>query len=257
MEDKKHIKPALLALISLPTFGMMVIVTAIPIILLLILLTAMSSLLSFGEGSILYDATKMPTGSGAVQSSLTDSEIEDILAKVFPPEDEMTEEEATAKVALTFALTKVGYPYDQSRRASGEAFDCSSLAWYSYHEAGIDIPGGSASWPPTAAVIASSLSKDHPMIKPEDMRPGDLIFWRTSSAIKEHRFMGIGHVAIYVGNGMIVEAQGKKTGVVYGPLGTRTNVAAILRAKCDTCAQRVIVLQLERSPLCPTTSNLP
>ena len=54
------------------------------------------------------------------------------------------------------------------------------------------------------------------MIDASQLLPGDLIFWSypNSSRVKD-RFMAIGHVAIYAGNGMMVEAAPSAGGVVY------------------------------------------
>lgn len=40
---------------------------------------------------------------------------------------------------VEFALSKVGYPYSQELRHSGTHFDCSSLAYYAWQYAGVDI----------------------------------------------------------------------------------------------------------------------
>ena len=62
-----------------------------------------------------------------------------------------------------------------------------------------------------------------------DLKPGDLIFYGGSD---NGRYMGIYHVAIYVGriNGIdkMVEARGQKWGVVYGDVRT-SNVVNISR----------------------------
>lgn len=44
----------------------------------------------------------------------------------------------TQEATLRFALSKVGYPYSQAQRASGNAYDCSSLAYYAWEAAGVD-----------------------------------------------------------------------------------------------------------------------
>ena len=57
--------------------------------------------------------------------------------------------------AIDYAVDHIGYPYSMARRHSGEAFDCSSLVYYSYQDAGVDISNGGAT---TAAEIARGLS---------------------------------------------------------------------------------------------------
>ena len=47
--------------------------------------------------------------------------------------------DANGKKVVEFALSKVGYPYSQELRHSGTHFDCSSLAYYAWKHAGVDI----------------------------------------------------------------------------------------------------------------------
>lgn len=56
-----------------------------------------------------------------------------------------------------------------------------------------------------------------------DLKPGDLVFYGGDA---NGRYMGIYHVAIYVGNGMAVEALNEDYGVVYQKL--RTNKACMV-----------------------------
>ena len=54
-----------------------------------------------------------------------------------------------------------------------------------------------------------------------DLQPGDLIFYGGRG---NGRYMGIYHVAIYVGNGMAVEALNETYGVVYQRLRTQNAI---------------------------------
>lgn len=62
------------------------------------------------------------SGSGNSVSSLTNTEIEAIVSSIADP---------TQKETVSFALSKVGYPYSQAYRDTGNYYDCSSLAYYS------------------------------------------------------------------------------------------------------------------------------
>lgn len=135
------------------------------------------------------------------KSSLTDAEIKSITDKIT---------DATAKQVCTFALTKVGYPYSQPLRDSGNYYDCSSLAYYSWQSAGISIKYGESN---TAAAEAEYCAKNGKTVSEKDMEPGDLIFY---SFTNNGRYKNISHVGIYVGNGKMVEAVDKNHGVVYG-----------------------------------------
>lgn len=61
---------------------------------------------------------------------------------------------STQKTVASFVLSKVGYPYSQNLRNSEKAFDCSSLAYYAWKSAGIDIAFGGST---TAATEAEGL----------------------------------------------------------------------------------------------------
>ena len=134
-----------------------------------------------------------------LQGSLTAQEITSITDKITDP---------TQKTVASFVLSKVGYPYSQSLRNSGKAFDCSSLAFYGWKSAGVDILFNGST---TAAAEAEGL-KDK-TVKEKDIQPGDLIFY---SYTTNGRYTNISHVGIYVGNGKMVEAVDEAHGVCLG-----------------------------------------
>lgn len=135
------------------------------------------------------------------QSSLTQKEIDDWVKDI---------KDAKQKKAVTFALTRVGYPYSQELRHSGRAYDCSSLVYYAWLEAGVDISYGGAT---TAGYEAQGLDLAGKGVRYEDIQPGDLIFYCFDP--NEGGYLHIGHVAIYVGNGMMVDARDTAYGVVF------------------------------------------
>ena len=134
-----------------------------------------------------------------LQGSLTPQEITSITDKITDP---------TQKTVASFVLSKVGYPYSQNLRNSGKAFDCSSLAYYAWKSAGIDIAFGGST---TAAAEAQGL-KDK-SVKEKDIQPGDLIFY---SYTTNGRYKNISHVGIYVGNGKMVGTVDETHGVCLG-----------------------------------------
>lgn len=134
-----------------------------------------------------------------LQGSLTQQEITSITDKI---------SNTTQKAVASFVLSKVGYPYSQNLRNGGKAFDCSSLAYYGWKSAGIDIAFGGST---TAATEAEGL-KDK-KVKEKDIQPGDLIFY---SYTINGRYKNISHVGIYVGNGKLVEAVDEAHGVCLG-----------------------------------------
>lgn len=134
-----------------------------------------------------------------LQGSLTPQEITSITDKITDP---------TQKTVASFVLSKVGYPYSQNLRNSEKAFDCSSLAYYAWKSAGIDIAFGGST---TAATEAEGLKGK--TVKEKDIQPGDLIFY---SYTTNGRYKNISHVGIYVGNGKMVEAVDEAHGVCLG-----------------------------------------
>lgn len=99
------------------------------------------------------------------QSALTQAEVDAILQGITDP---------TQRTVVSYALTKVGYPYSQQYRDTGNYYDCSSLAYYSWKAAGIDISYGGAN---TAAAEAEGLDSAGHTVSYADMQPGDLIFY--------------------------------------------------------------------------------
>ena len=99
----------------------------------------------------------------------------------------------TAAKAVRAALGQLGVPYVWGGTAPGVGLDCSGLTQYAYGEAGLDIPRTSREQDIGAEVPSA-----------DQLLPGDLVCWE-------------GHVAMYIGNGQIVEAGDP---VQVGPLRT-------------------------------------
>jgi cell wall-associated NlpC family hydrolase len=90
-----------------------------------------------------------------------------------------------AGVAIRTALAQVGDRYVGG--ASGpDAFDCSGLTSYAYTAAGVTLPRTSAD----QSRIGTQVSR-------AELQPGDLVFY----------YSPISHVALYIGDGMIVHAR--------------------------------------------------
>lgn len=132
--------------------------------------------------------------------SLTEAEINSILAGI---------SNSTQKTVCSFALHRVGYPYSQELRDNGNYYDCSSLAYYSWRSAGVNISNGGAT---TASAEGQKLDEAGQTVSFDEMQPGDLIFY---SYTNNGRYKNISHVAIYVGGGKVVEARSEEYGVVY------------------------------------------
>jgi len=87
---------------------------------------------------------------------------------------------AAGQAAVDAAKSMVGTPYVWGGSAPG-GFDCSGLTSWAYGQAGVEIPR-------TAENQAVGQQVQY-----EDLQPGDLVVWS-------------GHVAMYAGDGMMVEA---------------------------------------------------
>lgn len=104
-------------------------------------------------------------------------------------------------LAVRAAEAVLGAKYSQERRMQKGYYDCSSLIWRSYREAG--YPLGSEDYAPVAADIAKKLEKEWTVVsrkyvEPALLEPGDLIFYKSSS--NNDRYKSIGHVAMYYGS---------------------------------------------------------
>ena len=163
-------------------------------------------------------------GDGFVYANLDADTINDIITALYANYSDMTE---TQEIVLRYALSKVGCAYDQAYHGNltVDIFDCSSLAYRSYLQAGIDISneGNYTAAGECYQMDVSGLSYEG------NMKPGDLIFYGNSN---NGRYLGVYHVAIYVGkiNGVdkMVEARGTSWGVVYCDVRTN-NVVRVAR----------------------------
>jgi cell wall-associated NlpC family hydrolase len=84
----------------------------------------------------------------------------------------------------------VGDPYVWGG-AGPKVFDCSGLVQWSMRQAGIVMPR-----------VASDQARTGPLIPLSDLQPGDLLFYHTDPTAPSY----ISHVAIYIGNGLMVQA---------------------------------------------------
>jgi len=108
------------------------------------------------------------------------------------------------KRLVYFAKKHLGKPYKYGAPLSQapKIFDCSSFIQYLYKRIGIDLPRD--------ALDQAHLGK---RINPKKgkLEPGDLIFIKGKWGHYNPEFpQGIGHVAIYIGNGKIIHAKYEK-----------------------------------------------
>jgi cell wall-associated NlpC family hydrolase len=89
---------------------------------------------------------------------------------------------------LAFALAQVGKPYRRGGSGTG-GWDCSGLVSAAYRSAGVSLPHSSG-----------AIGREGRAVPAGQWRPGDVIASR-------------GHVALYLGNGLMVEAANPHAGV--------------------------------------------
>lgn len=155
-------------------------------------------------------------GGGDAGENISDEQYEAIVDAI---------SDAIGKSVVEFVLSKVGYPYSQAYRDSGNYYDCSSLAYYAWKNAGVDISYEGAT---TAASEGKYCYDNNLLVTYDEMQPGDLIFY---SYENNGRFMKITHVAIYVGDGKVVEAANERIGVVYRPVQAKSSIVFIGRPR--------------------------
>jgi peptidoglycan DL-endopeptidase CwlO len=90
----------------------------------------------------------------------------------------------SAGAAIAFAYAEIGKPYRYGA-AGPDAYDCSGLTMAAWQAAGVWLPHN-------AARQYSSI----PHVSRDDLAPGDLVFY----------YSDIHHVAMYVGDGMVIHA---------------------------------------------------
>jgi len=105
--------------------------------------------------------------------------------------------------AVAFALAQRGKPYRWGAEGPG-TFDCSGLTWAAWHAAGVELP----------RTAAAQYARGGPRVPRDRLRPGDLVFFRSSGPSGWH-------VGLVVGGGRMVEAPGRHA---------RVRVAGIRRA---------------------------
>lgn len=97
---------------------------------------------------------------------------------------------AAVRVMLRAALSRQGMPYVWGG-AGPASFDCSGLVQWSFAQARISMPR-----------VAADQALSGPAVPVSQLAPGDLLFYRTDPTAPGY----ISHVAIYLGNGWMIQA---------------------------------------------------
>ncbi|MFC8013288.1 C40 family peptidase [Streptomyces cinereoruber] len=174
-------------------------------------------------------------GSGAVRQhggvppyKETQEYVRIINANAGPQGGGKTLTDAQANTVVQAAVSMLGKPYSwgggnasgpstgiccSPRGSSGQStvgFDCSGLTLYAYAQAGISLPRTAAQQYVASEPVTGQF------------RPGDLIFYGSDAST-------IHHVAIYVGNGWVIEAPRPGTRVRYSKINTMPDLFGVGR----------------------------
>jgi peptidoglycan DL-endopeptidase CwlO len=97
---------------------------------------------------------------------------------------------AQVRAFLTAGESRLGLPYVYGA-AGPDAFDCSGLVQWSMRQAGIVMPR-----------VAADQALTGPSVTISQLQPGDLLFYHTDPTAPDY----ISHVAIYIGDGLMLQA---------------------------------------------------
>lgn len=106
-----------------------------------------------------------------------------------------------ADTAIRYGLKYLGTPYQSGGNDINKGICCSALVTKCFRKAGREMPV-------TYVINQYNICK---FISRKQLKPGDLIFYRANSRAP---YGGLVHVAIYIGDGMILNATGH-TGTTY------------------------------------------
>lgn len=126
----------------------------------------------------------------------------------FSPEEIAANQAASRRAqVVNYALQFVGNPYVWGGTSLTHGADCSGFTMQVMAHFGVSLPHYSGSQAKMGKGVTSA-----------EMKPGDLVFYAGSNG-------RINHVAIYIGNGQVVNAASRKSGIKISTWNYRTPVA--------------------------------
>jgi cell wall-associated NlpC family hydrolase len=123
--------------------------------------------------------TPAPEPEPAVEAP-TETVTEAAAAKAEPATPDYASDGSIGAQAVAIAMQYIGIAYTYGGESPGSGFDCSGLIKYVYAQLGVDLPHSSSS------MVAAGYQVTSPI-------PGDIVWTQ-------------GHVSLYAGDGMVVEA---------------------------------------------------
>lgn len=125
----------------------------------------------------------------------------------FSPLEEKANAQASLRTQIVnYALQFLGNPYVWGGTSLTKGADCSGFTMSVFSHFGIGLPHYSGSQAGMGTAVKSG-----------DMKPGDLVFYANSRGT-------INHVGIYIGNGQIVNAASRRSGIKISTWNYRTPV---------------------------------
>ena len=120
-------------------------------------------------------------------------------------------QDVRGEVLVKYALQFVGNPYVWGGNSLTNGCDCSGFVHEIYEYFGYNL-----------VRYSMSFAYEGVPVSLENIKPGDIVVYERNSS-------GIGHVAIYAGNGKIIEAQSSKAGITDNRSVTCRKIVAIRR----------------------------
>ena len=124
------------------------------------------------EPEPVVETAPQPEGAEAVPEAAAE--------EVEPATPDYASDGSIGAQAVALAMQYIGIAYTYGGESPGSGFDCSGLIKYVYAQLGVDLPHSSSSMVASGYQVASPI-------------PGDIVWTQ-------------GHVSLYAGDGMVVEA---------------------------------------------------
>lgn len=124
-----------------------------------------------------------------VVDAATSPEAEAVVEEAAPATPDYASDGSIGAQAISIAMQYIGIAYTYGGESPATGFDCSGLIKYVYAQLGVDLPHSSSSMVSAGYQVASPI-------------PGDIVWTQ-------------GHVSLYAGDGMVVEAANYGTPVRY------------------------------------------
>ena len=165
-----------------------------------------------GWVEIELDSTDDEEGSDRAFISTRDNNVEvtyglPTAIEYYPAVEAANAEMAFRNSIVNYAVQFVGNPYVWGGTSLTNGADCSGFVQSVLKHFGVSVPR-----------VSRDQAKSGTRITSDQMRPGDLVFYANSSGT-------INHVAMYIGNGQVVNAASRRSGITIYRWNYRTPVA--------------------------------